>query len=118
VQPQQNAGLTDEQKQRYLSRYSRASLVLVYFLALFVLIGSLLASTSVNIIQWNWATRVSLIFLVISGFSWVVHVVAVFELARSKKYSVDANRLRVISGVIFYPCLLIGVVCLIVAIVI
>jgi len=124
MQQEEHTVLTDEQKKRkkqnklYLSRYSRASLVLVYFLALFVLIGSLLASREADIIQWNWAIQVSLAFLIIAGVSWVVHVVAAFKmaLAKSEKDILNASMLKNTFGILFYPYLLVGVVFLVVAI--
>jgi len=121
MQRQRKTKLTKEQKKiinRYLNRYPRASLVLVYYLAVFVLIGSLLVNTNADIIQWNLVIQVALILLVTSSFSWVVHIIAASALAQSKTNEnyVHAKRLANIATFIFYPCLVAAVILLIIAI--
>jgi len=116
MQPKEKTRLTPE---AIVSRHSRtAVLILVFYLALFVLVGSLLMSNNTGIIQWNGLTRAMLVFMITSGISWIVHTLAVFKVALEPP-NPRYNRivaLREIFGGLYIICFPVAIVLLIVAI--
>jgi len=65
--------------QRYL-RVGQASLL--YILALYILLGALLAGG--EIFTWNWLIRGVMALLVLSGLSWLVYILAADKLPADK----------------------------------
>jgi len=125
VQPQNKDGLADAEKKekelvtRYLTRHFRtAILVLAYHLAVFVLIGALLANNRVDLLQWNWVAQLALTLLIVSGFSWIISNIAVFRLGRERphKYTTHLTVSYYLSGGLYVISFPAAIVFLIVAI--
>jgi len=88
-----------------VSRHTRtAVLILVFYLALFVLSGSLLSDN--GIFQWNWVIQVALAFLIASGISLIISTFATFKivLEPTNPSNDSLDTLSDIAGRLFSIC--------------